>query len=170
MCLPRPRPSESSDTPNGSPPEHRDRHAGLPLPKPGVLRVLVPFGRVAGNILPYSVKFNIIADDPFIIIALPQFARERRPMSLSYSSHIFVGCHRLKPLDDLGQGRAGGRVLVSHGCICIKNTYDYVQVIRHDYITIHHKGWKLAGQFHQPSADHLPSVAQGHFIIYDITK
>ena len=28
---PRPRPSESSDTPNGSLPEHRGRHIGLPL-------------------------------------------------------------------------------------------------------------------------------------------
>jgi hypothetical protein len=47
-----------------------------------------------------ALVFVLIADDMFVIIALPNFANERRPTQLFDAVDIFISGHRFEPLDD----------------------------------------------------------------------
>lgn len=51
-----------------------------------------------------------IANDVLIIITLPQFSRKRHPAVLFHITHIFIGGHRFKPLDNIADIRTFGLI------------------------------------------------------------
>ena len=57
----------------------------------GIEFVIGPSCGVVGDVICYFAQGSVIADDVFIIIALPQFAVEGRPSQLFHPTDVFVG-------------------------------------------------------------------------------
>jgi hypothetical protein len=63
----------------------------------GIEFVIGPSCGVVGDVICYFAQGLVIADDVFIIIALPQFAVEWRPSQLFHPTDVFVGRHGFEP-------------------------------------------------------------------------
>ena len=63
----------------------------------GIEFVIGPSCGVVGDVICYLAQGLVIADDVFIIIALPQFAVEWRPSQLFHPTDVFVGRHGFEP-------------------------------------------------------------------------
>jgi hypothetical protein len=58
--------------------------------------VLCPGFRVIADILPNALEGRFVADDVFVIIALPQSFIERLPIEFFYPSDAVIGRHSLE--------------------------------------------------------------------------
>jgi hypothetical protein len=65
-----------------------------------IFPVQMPAQGILSDVLTNAVQEGIVADDVFIIIALPQPTAEWRPSGLFDAADIFIGGHRFEPLND----------------------------------------------------------------------
>jgi len=63
-----------------------------------VVFIQFPTDRIVGDIVAEAVQFIVVADDVFVVVALPQFSWKRGPTVLLDAKDVFVGGHGLEPL------------------------------------------------------------------------
>ena len=66
------------------------RHKALPLR--GIFGVFVPFEGVVLDVLSDMIEFSVIPDYTFVVVSLPEFPRKGRPVVLSNSDDVVMGC------------------------------------------------------------------------------
>lgn len=57
----------------------------------GMLLIIRPIRGIVMNVVPNSGEFRLVADDPLVIVMLPQPAGERRPIVIRNAMGIFDG-------------------------------------------------------------------------------
>src|SRR2546422_457473 len=67
-----------------------------------------PLSQVVRNVQPDRVQLGRVADYVFIVVALPELAREGWPAQGLDAANVFIGGHGFEPLHD--RGEAGARV------------------------------------------------------------
>ena len=85
------------------------RHIGLPLhvslPIVRIVFVRMPIVGIVNDVFAGAVQFIVIADNMFVIIALPQFAGESRPPTLFDTMDVFIGGDRFECPRNIPQRR-----------------------------------------------------------------
>src|SRR5687768_12334146 len=70
-----------------------------------VFLVLGPAAGVARDVGANAVQFRIVADDAFVVIAMPQSPVIRRPSVVAHADTVIPGRHRFEPPHDGSQGQ-----------------------------------------------------------------
>ena len=66
----------------------------------GIFPVRGPLGLIVRDVFPNAGRFIFVANNVFIIIALPQFPGKRGPTVLFDTPNVFVCGHRFEPLNN----------------------------------------------------------------------
>ena len=67
----------------------------------GIFPIRGPLGRIVRDVFPNAGHFIFVADDVFIIIALPQFPGKQGPTVLFDAADVFVCGHGFEPIDNI---------------------------------------------------------------------
>lgn len=73
--------------------------------------VQVPLSQILDEVGSDSIQVNIVPDNLFEVVSLPQPVMKTRPIQLLYTTHVVSGRNTLEPASAVVERRSSARVL-----------------------------------------------------------